>query len=124
MDIAGIKAETRTIEILHPATGEQIGLSIQLRPQSSAEVEKVKRKITNRRLAQRTMKTTAASLEADAFEILLACVAGWEWKKSLTFHGKMPECTPENVRAVFDELSWVRDQIDREAGDSEAFFTA
>ena len=124
MDISAIKPEGRTINITHPATGEPIGLSVTLRPQSAPEVEKVKRTLTNRRLQNRNFKPTAATIEADANELLIACVAAWEWKDKVSFHGEKPECTPDNVRKVLTELVWVRDQIDREAGDSESFFSA
>lgn len=124
MDIFDIQANSRTIDIVHPVTQEPTGLKVTLLPRSDAKVEAAQRKISNRRLASRSTKVTAESLEADGLELLIAHVESWEWTGSATFQGKKIECTPENVRLVLKSASWIKEQIDREAGSSEAFFEA
>ena len=123
MDISAISANERTIDILHPATGEPTGLKVTLLPGTDEKVESARRKITNRRLQSRSQKITAEQLEAEGMELLLASVSGWEWGEA-TLGGEQPEFSADNVRRVLKQHKWIRDQIDREAGYSEAFFGA
>lgn len=124
MDIFDIAPQSRTIEILHPATSEPTGLKVSLLPMSDDKIESVRRKQLNRRLNSRNTKVTAEQLEAESMELLIASITGWEWSGTASFQGEKPEFTPDNVRRVMKAAKWVRDQIDREAGYAEAFFEA
>ena len=120
-DISSIVPNERTIEIKHPATGEPIGLSINLLPASAPPVLAAQRKMINDRL-QRNSKTTAESMEQNRLALIESAVNGWSWRGDLTFEGKKPEFTPENLRKVLKKLTWLRDQIDQELGNDAAFF--
>lgn len=122
MDISSITATERTFEARHPSTQEPIGLRITLRPMSSPEVEKVRRKNANQRLSGRNQKVTAEQLEANATELLVAAVVNWEWDEGTTMEGEQPECTEQNVRKVLNSQKWIRDQVDQELADDAAFF--
>lgn len=122
-DITSIVAAPRKFEVKHPATGEPIGLKVELRPDSSDEVQAVKRKLINERLA-RDIKPTAERMESNRNLLLEAAVAGWEWEGELTFEGTKPDFAPANLRKVLKKLPWVRDQIDAELGNDAAFFEA
>lgn len=50
-------------------------------------------------------------------ELLTACTASW----NLTWNGKQPECTPENVRKLYAEQPWIREQVDVFVGDRANF---
>lgn len=120
-DISSIVPNERTIDIKHPATSEHIGLKITLLPASSAPVLAAQRKMINERL-QRDVKATAERMDANRLALIEAAVAGWTWEGDLTFEGKKPEFTPENLRKVLKKLTWLRDQIDQELGNDAAFF--
>ena len=124
MDISEIAPQARAFDILHPGNGEPIGLKVTLLPMTDEKVESARRKIQNRRLSSRSTKVTADQLDTEGLELLCASVGGWEWVGEATFKGEQPECTPENVRRVLKEAKWIKDQIDREAGYTEAFFEA
>lgn len=121
MDISTIVAAPRTIDIKHPSTGEAIGLTVTLRPDSSDEVQAAKRKLINERL-RHDVKATAERMENNGYLLLEAAVCGWDWQGDLNFEGSKPELTPVNLRKVLKKLPWIRDQIDTELGNDAAFF--
>lgn len=121
MDIASITAAARTVDITHPATGEPIGLKVELLPDSDDKVQTAKRKWLNERL-QRNKKLTVEAAEAHSINVIEAAVTGWKWEGDLTFHGEKPTFTPGALRKVLKELPWVKAQIDTELGDEAAFF--
>lgn len=121
MDISSYTATTREVVITSPKDAEPIGLTIRLRPTTSPEVTRVKRAHTNEILKSRG-KATAEKIEANGLDILVAATESWEWAGDLSFHGEKPEATPENIRRVYKELPWARQQIDDALGDEAAFF--
>lgn len=120
-DIATIVAAERAIDILHPATGEPIGLRITIRPESHPSVREAVRKTLNDRLSGRG-KVTAERLESNRLELVIASVGGWEWQGDTNFEGGKPEFAEPNVRKVLKKLTWIKDQIDKAIGETEEFF--
>lgn len=120
-DLSNIVATERTIEIKHPRTGQPVGLSVTLLPDSHPSVRAASRKAMNERLASRS-KATAERIEGTRLDMLVAAVGGWEWAGDLNFRGQKPEARPEAVREVLTSLSWIADQIDSELGDQTEFF--
>jgi hypothetical protein len=127
-DLSTVAPNNRKVAILHPATGEEIGLTIELLPLSDPKVRAVKRRVVNERL-QRNKKMTAEAMEKSGIELICAAAVGWEWGKDangkpLTFKGKVPEFDDDkrNLRTVLKELDWVRAQLDDALGDEGSFF--
>jgi hypothetical protein len=120
-DIATIVPTTRTIDILHPATKEPIGLRIDLRPESHPAVREAVRKITNDRLNLRG-KLSAERMEANRLEVLIASIDGWSWEGDTTFEGEKLAFAEPNVRKVLKKLPWIRDQVDIALAETEEFF--
>lgn len=121
-DITSISANERTIEIEHPATGEPVGLRWTLRPDTHPEVRKVQRQNLDKQLNSKKGKMTAAQIEANSAEILVAATAGWEWYGDLTFEEKKPELSADNVRRVLKKVPWIRQQVRQEFDNAEAFY--
>ena len=122
MDLSTLEAKQRRISLRHPATSEPIGLHLTLRPLDSPEVEKVRRRNINKRLAARNQRLTAEQIEANAKDLLVAAVAGWEWDEEATFEGEQLKFNEDNVRKVLS-VRPLREQVDEELGDDAAFFT-
>lgn len=120
-DIATIIPTTRTIDILHPATKEPIGLRIDLRPESHPAVREAVRKITNDRLNLRG-KLSAERMEANRLDVLIASIDGWNWEGDTTFEGEKLAFAEPNVRKVLKKLPWIRDQVDIALAETEEFF--
>ena len=123
-DLAEIQPQARTVDIVHPSTNYPIGLSITILPPSSPEVKRAQRKNLDAQLSARSSKITAAGVEQNSLNLLVACVGAWEWKGDSNFKGNKPPCTPENVRELFTEVSWIREQVKDEFDDAESFFDA
>lgn len=122
-DISSISPGTNVVEIVHPHTGDPIGLKITLRSQHSAEVQAVNRRITNDRLRTRSKNITAEKLEAAGIEVLTAAIVKWEWEGDASFGGEKLECNPQNIRRVMREAPWIKAQVDDAFGNEAAFFS-
>lgn len=127
MDIAAIKpVSERLIDILHPFSGEKLGVSVSLMSYDDPRMKRVRRSITNRRLHldARGKHFKAEEIEENNHDLCFNAMTGWNWEGDATFNGKKPEFNKPNVIAVFTELPWFRDQIDEAIADEKAFFTA
>jgi hypothetical protein len=81
MDLSQIKTTDRTIEALHPSTGEKVGIRITLISIDDERMTKVKRQITDERmrLEARGKHFKAEDLESNKVNILAAAMTGWNW---------------------------------------------
>lgn len=122
MDISEIQPKERKIEITHPSTGEPVGLRWTLRPESDPKVKKVQRQNLDKQLGSRKKKMSAAQIEANSFELLVAATAGWEWYGELTFEGEKPEFNEDNVRRVLQKADWIRNQVREDFDNTEGFY--
>lgn len=124
MDLSTLKPSNRTIQIVHPATGEPIGLSVTLVALSDERLKKVKRRIQDDRLRldARGKHFKSDDVEENTYELLYNAMTGWEWHNDCNFKNEQPVFNKVNVEAVLKELPWVRDQIDEALGDEKAFF--
>ena len=125
MDLSAIVAETRDFEVLHPKSGDPIGLTLKLRPYTAPEIKAVERRWQTQALRGR--KFSADQIEARGTDILVAYVSGWAWGKDAdgepcTFKGEVPEFNEASLRRVLKELPWLKKQLDVEAGSESDFF--
>lgn len=124
-DISTIQAKLKTLEIVHPASEEKIGLRIVVRPDSHPDVKKAQRKNLDAQLGSRKSKLSAAQVDRNTMALLVAAVDSWEWYgEDTNFEGQKPDCTPENVESVFKKAPWIKDQVREEFDDSQGFFEA
>ncbi len=116
------KLETATVEILDPVTGEATGIKITVASPDSAQYRQVSLKVQNEQLQyamKNKGKTTAERLVNNALEVLVGATVAWE---GITEGGKELPCTPENVRKVYEEVGFIKDQVDEFVGDVRNFF--
>lgn len=122
MNILEVETRNQVVEINDPVTHEPMGLKITLRPQSSAEVQRVinkgKREI---REAERRNKPTEAVEEQVALDMFVAAIVDWEWDNA-TLGGTLDldplDFTEENVKAVLQskKLAFIRRDLDKKLG--------
>lgn len=125
VDLATIKPTDRTVDIRHPVTGEDIGVSVTLMPVSDDRLKRLRRQIQDKQsvLERKGKSFKAEEREKNANDFLFAAMTGWNWHgDDVTFRGERPEFNQRNVNAVFEELPWFREQIDEELGDTKSFF--
>lgn len=123
MDLAKIKPSERIVDILHPESGEKIGVSVQLISLRDEKLAAVRRRIQNKNIEfQKRGKTMkAADIEENEMDLLVACITGWNWGDNL-YNGETPQFCEKNVRDVLNELSWFKQQIVEAIDDEKAFF--
>jgi hypothetical protein len=124
MDLANLKPVERMIDILHPSTGEKIGVSVTVLSINDEKMAAAKRRIQNKKLElDRRGKTFKADdLEENEMELLTTAITGWNWEGDVDFHGEKPAFNEKNVKAVLKELTWFKQQIMEAVGDEKAFF--
>lgn len=119
-----------TIDIRHPKTNLPLGIQITVCGSDSETCKRIQRKQINRRLElsarsrNNKVAMTAEEIEAEALDILVSCTKGWntgDRKEIELADDEWLPCTPENVRRVYEELPWLREQIDQEIGDRSNF---
>lgn len=128
-EISSIKPNEATINILDPATSEEIGITVDVMGLDDDRMKRIRRSLTDRR-NQSQMKgkiTKAEELEDEGTSLLFSAMTGWNWGKDAdgnqnTFHGEIPDFNRKNVAAVFDELPWFKRQVDAYIGDDRNFF--
>ncbi|MBC7963803.1 MAG: hypothetical protein H7Y05_12765 [Steroidobacteraceae bacterium] len=118
------------VEILHPKTNLSLNTFVTVYGSDSDVCKKVQRKQLNRRMERQNRSRnnkgglTAEELETEALEVLTACTKSWRTgdRHELEMNdGEWLACTPENVRRVFEELPWLKEQVDQEIGDRSNF---
>lgn len=137
MEISSFKPSERVIEMMSPTRNPvRIGVRVSLISIADPRMKKIKRKIQDRKLylEARGKNFKADEIEENRSDITFEAMTGWEWYKidkdgnesadgeQATFHGKVPAFNRVEVYAVFDELSWFRDQIDEAIGEEKDFF--
>lgn len=124
MELDTLKPAERIVEILHPGTGEEIGVKVTVISISDEKMTAIKRKIQNKRieLDRRGKAFRADDLEENELELLLAGVIGWCWEGEATFKGEKPEFNERNLKLVLKELPWFKQQLQEAIGDEKAFF--
>lgn len=111
--------DTTQVNITLP-NGEPTDISIEVAGQDSDEFRKAEVAKRNRRLkaAQKGKKITAEQLDEEGLDLLVNCTVSWQ----NVFWGKDEmECTPENVRKLYTEHPFIREQIDEAIADRTLF---
>lgn len=137
-DIANIVPNGRTIEIVHPGTGEPIGLRWSILSFLDERMKGIQRKIVDERmkLEARGKALKADDLEDNTNALVFNGSTGWEWYNPTgepgddgfdadaapNFRGTVPEFTRRNVFDVMTDLPWIRGQVSDAMSDEQSFF--
>lgn len=125
MDLNTIKTVDRDVNLVHPKTGEELGLVFHLRAPDTDEVKSVNRKWQNKRLQpkNRNKAITSEELENVSDNRIKAAVTGWKWTDSeLTLDGEQPEYSKQTLHAMLKDHAWIREFLSDECEDVTAFF--
>ncbi len=112
------------VQLYHPGTNEELGITIHILGKDSDEFQKVSRAQSKKRMAKlsksgfRATPIPTEEIEHDGIELLAACTKSWN---GVQVDGKVLECTQENVIAVYERFSWIREQVDAAIGDRANF---
>lgn len=121
------------VTIRHPKTNLPLGITITVCGTDSETYKRIQRKQLNRRLelSQRSrnkqLAMTAEEIEAESMDVMVACTKAWATGERPEIEFNPDEwlaCTPENVRRVYEDLPWMKEQVDQEIGDRANFLPA
>lgn len=119
--------EGATLELVHPETEEVIsGLTITLLGQDSKVYRKLllsKQQAALNRIAKgkKAVDYDAEKMADDSIDDLVKLTISWT---GVTVSGETLECTPDNVRRVYNEWNWVKEQVQEFVADRSNFFRA
>lgn len=125
LDLGTLKDEfvdSAQLVILHPHTGAETSIVLTLASPDSAKYRKLNMALRNKSLQYATKSRGMASAERmdeDALTLLVGATVSWS---GVMENGEMLECTPENVRRLYTDLPFVREQVDMFLGDRKNFF--
>ncbi|HEV7417680.1 MAG TPA: hypothetical protein VGN98_16100 [Tianweitania sediminis] len=123
MDLSTIKPSSLKVDLLHPATGEEIGLTLDVISRDDPTVKRVQRRLTDKRIKRGFKKVSAEQIDEENIEVLSAAVTGWTWGKDASWGGKKLDCNPENVKIILAQ-PWFRKQVEEAIGEDADFFSA
>lgn len=123
-----VKADDGAIlEVVHPESEEIIpGMTITLLGQDSKVYRKIqlaKQQAALNRIAKgkKAIELDAEKLVEDSIDDLVKITTAWS---GFMLDGKELKCTPENIRTVYSEWAWIREQVQEFVADRSNFFRA
>jgi hypothetical protein len=126
LDISVIKpvSEGLPVEIVHPATGEPLGITVRVRSSEEKVVKDVARQFLDK---QTKLKARGKDLTTDDYELwriktLQTSIISWTWGKDVSWNGKKPDPDIEFLTELVQTATWFAEQIEDVARDTSAFF--
>ena len=111
------------VNLVHPATSEPFTnadgspMYITILGPDSDRWKDNRHTIIDRRTALKKSKVSAKEIDQTLINSLVAVTVGW----NITLSGEQPQCTPENVRAVYIKYPWVLKQVQAYFDDESNF---
>jgi len=128
LDVAKIVAEgSAWMTVVHPVTNEETDAKIHLAGADSEAFRKVERRIKNSRFSKllkgnkNKPNITAEELEENSLDLLVAVTLGWE---NVLSNGQPLEFNEANVRTLYEDCAWLREQVDEFIGDRTNFLSS
>lgn len=121
-----VKADTGSVLTLkNPKTEEPLPITITLLGHDSKKYQAIQRRKNQAALDRMTKNKRAITPNADKLtdemlDDLIDLTVSWEGVSDQA--GAKLECTPENVRRIYSQLNWVREQVQEFVGDRANFF--
>lgn len=109
IDPTSLADEGVEMEITHPSTGEGIGMFILLCGSDSDRYRNAERKILNKRLSNPSAKQSVERLEESSLKLLIGCTLGF---RNLVLNGKSYEYNQDNIRKLYINHRWIKEQVD------------
>ena len=132
MDLKDLTPKSDTIDVilLHPNTGDELtnpdgsNMTICMYATHSPEYKKVMHSQTNKRIKAATksndMTMTSEQLEASTLSVLANTTKSWD----ITFDGEKPELTVKKATEIYDQVFWIKLQLEGAVANSLDFTKA
>ena len=132
MDLMNLKPTSETVEVklVHPNTGDNLknddktDMTITVYASHAKEHKAAMHEQTNKRLKtmQSGKKATFKSeeIEESTLALLSKITASWD----ITYNGEKPKLTVAKAKELYEEVFWIKDQIEEALADSLDFTKA
>ena len=112
------------VQLYHPGTNEDLGVTIQVLGKDSDEFQKISRAQSKKRMERmskggfRNPVVSPEEVEQDNLNLLAAVSRGWN---NVIVDGKPLPFSKENALMLYERFPWIREQIDAAIGDRANF---
>lgn len=128
MDLADLKPKSDTVEVIlkHPKTEEVLmnpdgtEMTITVYLPHSKEHKKARHKRTDLFIKKGKQNLTAAEIEDLGTELLAETTKDW----NITFNGEKPKLNMGNAKKVYEEVFWIKPQVEGAIGEALDFTIA
>jgi hypothetical protein len=133
MDLMNLKPTSDTVEVtlVHPNTGDTLknddksDMTITVYANHSKEHKAAMHEQTNKRLktmqsGKKKVEFKSEELEEATLTLLSKVTADW----NITYGGEKPKLTVAKAKSLYDEVFWIKDQIEEALADSLDFTKA
>jgi len=132
MDLMDLKPTSNTVEVTlrHPNTGDVLtnedntNMTIVVYASHSKEYKSVMHDQTNKRLKSmqsgKNQDITAQDMEQSTLEVLSKITSSW----NITYDKKSPKLSVSRAKDLYDEVFWIKDQIEEAIANSLDFTKA
>jgi len=132
MDLIDLKPTSNTVEVTlrHPNTGDVLtnnddtNMTIVVYASHSKEYKAVMHDQTNKRLKSmqngKNQDITAQDMEQSTLEVLSKITCSW----NITYDKKSPKLSVSKAKDLYDEVFWIKDQIEEAIANSLDFTKA
>lgn len=123
-DLSEYKAaavDVADIDIVHPVTGQSLGMKIQVLSIDCDEYRKEAMRLQNENIRyyrKNRGKTTAERIAQEALDLLVAVTVGWQ---GLLENGQPVPFTKENCQRIYTDYPFIKEQVDEFVGDRRNF---
>ncbi len=110
LDSAAKAEDGAELEVLHPISGEKLGIAIRLAGTDSAVHRKATTAIASRRTKGGFRRNiNLDDLQAESIEILARCTLSWS---GVVLDGKDGPPSKEAAAALYTRFPWLREQVE------------
>ena len=110
LDSAAKADDGAALEVLHPVSGEKLGMVIRLAGADSTVHRKATAAIANRRAKGGFRRTiNLDDLQTESIEVLARCTLGWS---GVVLDGKDVPLSKEAAVTLYTRFPWLREQVE------------
>jgi hypothetical protein len=122
LDLTKSSNEGAWITLKHPSSNDDLPMKIKVIGKDSDKFIKLSEDFRRSNLEDmKSNKTVEQRMQASkeyGDTLLVACTLEWQ---GIELDGKKLDCTPENIKLVYQRFGWIKEQIDTAIADRTLF---
>jgi len=122
LDLTKNSNEGAWITLKHPASNEDLPMKIKVIGKDSDKFIKLSEDFRRSTLedmkSNKTVEQRIQTSKEYGDTLLVACTLEWQ---GIELDGKKLDCTPENIKLVYQRFGWIKEQVDTAIADRAVF---